>query len=165
MILFLKYAVLVLSFLVQTTIVSNLNIFGIVSNLFLVVLLYTASVSDIKNSIWFGTVFGVLTDLMCAKIFGINTALMLLFAIAISFISSRMREKNLIYYLIVTFFFTGLYEYISSIFLVGSSMNVTLGYVFLHKVLPTAAIDTVWMLPVYALFTKVLTKIYVERTE
>ncbi len=160
MALFLKYAVLLLGFILQTTVISNLNIFGLVSNLFLVILLYAASRSTVKESIIFGTTFGVLTDFVCAKIFGINTALTLILCILVSFISNRMRNKNLVYYLVIAFLFTGLYEYISSVLLVGSSIHVTLGYVFLRKVIPTALFNTVWMIPTYFWFRHKLSKLF-----
>ena len=161
---FVRAIALFFAIIVQTTIIADIRIFGVVSSLFLAVLLYTVSVSDMPWAIGYGAVCGALLDLLCAKVFGVHTLLCLFFSIAVSFIGNGVRAKKLPYYLIATFLFTGLYEYFASVFYMAGG-TVTLRWGFLHKVLPATVANTLWMLPIYWIFThRPLKKYYEERS-
>lgn len=160
---FVRTAVLFVALLLQTSVISQFHMFHAVPNLFLVVLFYTVSVSDMKYTIAVSALFGAALDLLVGKVFGINTALSLLFAIAVSYISNHIRDKKLPYYSVLSFLFTGAYEYCASLFLISGSMSVTLRWAFLHKVIPTALANTVLMIPVYLLLHRCFKKYYEER--
>ena len=162
---FLRTVILFVALLLQITVISQFHFFGAIPNFFLVVLLYTLSVSDMKYAISVGTAFGVLFDFLTGKVFGIHTALCLLFAILVCYVSNNIRDKKLPYYLIATLLFTGLYEYLTSVLLISETPSVTLRWAFIHKVLPTALSNTLWMLPVYYVFGRFLKNFYQERKQ
>ena len=160
--LIVRTAILFVALILQVSVISQMDIMNVIPDFFLVVLLYTVSVSSMKYSIAVGAVFGALLDLITGKVFGIHTGLCLLFSIAVCFVSNGIRAKKMPYYLLAALIFTAIYEYVVSLFLMSGTPNVTLRWAFLHKVLPTALYNTVWMLPVYLLFHRYLKRFFYE---
>ncbi len=95
--LFLKILGVYLAFLGQSIIFENIKIFSCSPDILMVAIIICSVSADTMKAALVGGMAGLLTDVMCGSIFGLNTLIYMYLAIIVSFtVSERIHNSPLL---------------------------------------------------------------------
>lgn len=145
---------ILLSLLLQTTLLNYVAIYGVIPNILIVFVVVTALVrGNIEGGV-VGFFAGLAVDMMFGNLLGFYALLGLYLGIAAGSINRRLFRENLLVVLFFTFVYSVVYEtvvYILNTFMNG---NVELLYALTRVILPEAIYNCVAAVLIYALLIK-----------
>lgn len=130
------FIVIVIAYVLQTTIISDFNILGIFPNLFLIVVCGIAFLFGSTVGGTFGFAFGLLLDLTYGRAIGLNAFLGMYIGIILGHSNKRFFKDNYIVAVTFTGIATFIYETVIYIFgMFAYNQVFSLGYFFVNILL------------------------------
>ena len=140
--------VVFLAYIIQTTILPHLKLFGVVPNLILVIVISFALYFRAFDAVVAGIILGVLADVFSGKAFGFNTVMYIIFALACGKLINKFIQLSALTASLVTFLGSVLYSlalYFTFFFLWGEFRILAL---FNEIILPEALYTMLISIPV-----------------
>ena len=149
------YALLVLLSLalLQSTLLNYLRIFNFKPNIILAGLIICFLLFDIKSSVAFAFLLGVLRDLMSVYPFGFNTVICILWAVVVKRISKRLNVENFLVRNVMLFVIIVLNSLVMRFILFIPARSLSMG-AFLRSMILEIIFTLALALPMYSLFTR-----------
>lgn len=127
---------IVVCFLLQTTLVQNIRVAGVIPNLMLLVVVFIAYLNSVYYGMTVGIVVGLLFDFLYASLIGVNMLAFLLIGYFCGLLSRLYRNGNYLIPLVmisISEFVYGIITYFTD-FLLRGKLNI--GYYFGKVILP-----------------------------
>ena len=127
---------IVVCFLLQTTLVQNIRVAGVIPNLMLLVVVFIAYLNSVYDGMTVGIVVGLLFDSLYASLIGVNMLAFLLIGYFCGLLSRLYRNGNYLIPLVmisISEFVYGIITYFTD-FLLRGKLNI--GYYFGKVILP-----------------------------
>jgi rod shape-determining protein MreD len=147
--------ILVLAFVIQSTILHYIEIFGIKPNLIVMVTIYFALMQGSVEGAVVGLLGGILLDILVGRVFGLYSLIGMYTGIFAGHFNKRFFKENYLVALLFTFIFSFLYElifYLLNYFIWGETRII---YVLQNIIIPEALYNCILAIPVYILIIKI----------
>jgi rod shape-determining protein MreD len=160
--LFGLVSLVLISFVLQSTILQFLKIFGVTVNLVLVVLVVISLQTDEITGAGLGFLAGFLTDILYSQFFGVNTLLFL----SIGYLTGRIAEDvykfdyftNLYFVLFGTLFYHVFFYFIQYFLKIGSEAILTT----IIPILIEVALNLIILYPIFRLEKNIFRKLKIN---
>lgn len=155
-------ALVLVSFIIQSTILQFLQIFGVTINLVLVVLVVVSLQTDEITGAGLGFMVGFLTDILYAHFFGVNTLLFL----CIGYLTGRISEDvykfdyftNLYFVLFGTLFYHLFFYFIHYFLKIGSEAIL----ITIMPILTEIGLNLIILYPIFRLEKSIFKKLKIN---
>lgn len=149
--------ILLISFLLQSTVLSKIDIFGANINLMLPLIVCLSQVLGTRTAANSGLVFGLLQDLMFSNIIGVRALSYYLIGTFVGNERFRIASKDIRSGLILTFVITFVnFIFVGLItFIFNNDFSIISNYVFV-PIFAEAVLNTIFYLVYHKLLTKVM---------
>lgn len=147
--------ILIVAFILQSTIFHYLEVWGTKPNLIIMIIVYFALIRGSVEGAIVGLFAGVLMDILAGRVFGLHSLIGMYIGILAGNFNKRFFKDNYLVALLFTFLFSFLYEflfYILNFFIWGETRIL---YVLQNIIIPEAVYNCILAIPVYALVIKV----------
>ncbi len=140
--------------ILQTTVVRGIEIFHVIPNLLLVMVVSYSLLHEDYSALVVGAVCGLLLDMHGGRTVGMNTLLCALLAYLCVCVSGNLYSNNSLVALVFVFFLSIAYELIIYIFYFAIWGHGSFVFALFHKILPGAAYNSLVTLLLYPLIRK-----------
>ena len=120
----LKFIGIYIAFLIQSIIISNVRILSITPDLFSIVIVLTAVYCSCTEACFIGAFGGILIDVICGRVFGVNTLIYMYLALIIAFFVDKKHSNSPVIFVCITFF-----QMIKSLLYYFAGHVVSIGYI------------------------------------
>ena len=151
---FATIVVFVIIYVLQTTFVEYISIFGVKPDLILAALICFGAFHGKEKGALLALVTGAVVDLLFGKIFGVNTLMYLYIVILASVVFEYLFEHNVLTVGVVTFVLSLLGEMVYSLILMLSGQSFGL-LMMIKIVVPYAVYTALAAMIVYPLLSKI----------
>lgn len=90
----LKFAGIYIAFLIQSIILSNMRIISVTPDLLSVAIVLTAVYCSCTEACVIGAFGGILTDVLCGRILGVNTLIYMYIALLVAFLVDKRHTNS-----------------------------------------------------------------------
>ena len=150
------YISLFVTLILQTTIVSELSLFGVVPSLILVTVICFSLINDYIPSAVFATVAGLLTDISGSRIIGFNALLMLYLALGVVYVGQEFLRDTPKAAIVLVLAGTFVYEMVYFIFGFAIFGGEHFFYIIARVILIECVYNAIVTLPIYFYISKFL---------
>ncbi|HKL11358.1 MAG TPA: rod shape-determining protein MreD [Clostridia bacterium] len=150
-------------FLLQTTLLQHVRIFGVLPNLALVLVVVFSVRLKMPMGICAAVTGGVLQDFFFSPAFGIYTLIYLTVAISVSVISGNFFEESGATPLIMIAIATIGQYFMMIVIYYFAGMQFNLSAIFLRMILPELLINAIFCWALYKIFGRILSKMSFKR--
>lgn len=151
--------ILVITFILQTTLLGFISIQGVTPNLLLVFAICFASINaNITICAVMGGVCGFLLDISGGRVFGVNMLLCIYFCIGCAFLAKKYFRAKLKVTFVFTFMVSALYQMLYYLLYIGIWGNGNFINTFITIILPSLLYDSAVCIIMYFILKKLLPK-------
>ncbi len=162
----MKYAITSLTmfagFILQTTLLQHIRIFGVLPNLAIVLLVVFSVRLKMPMGICAAVAGGLLQDIFFSPAFGIYTLIYLTVAFSVSALSGNFFEESSATPIVMIAFATICQYFMMIVIYYFAGMQFDLSAIFLRMVLPELLINAILCWALYKIFGRILGKIGFE---
>ena len=160
---FVLAIIIIVTYLLQITIIPELTVFGINPNLILIVVCSIAFLFGSTSGGVVGFCCGMLIDLYYGRNIGLNALLYLYIGIVLGSFNKRIFKDNYLVILVFMIFTTFIYEMITYVYIVmtySQSINILS---FLSNVISLILINTILSFFIYPMLLKINLSLEIDR--
>lgn len=152
-----KSIILLIAFLLDSSISTHISIFGAKPSFVLVTLVIYAIIFSGLEPVIYAVFAGAVMDIFWGKVFGVNTLLLMYAIYSLTVVSERFYNRNMLMVCSYTFIFTILYQllFVTMTLLMWGN-TASFSYIMFGKILPVAAYNAVLVIPLYRIFKSIL---------
>lgn len=156
------FLIILINFILQTSLYNFVEIFGEIPNISLIlVVIFAINSNEIEGSI-IGIVTGLLYDIMVMNVIGINTLIYFIIGIAFGYIGDELNKENTITYVFMTFLASIVWQILMCIILFFLRTNtISTGSIFVQMFIQIA-LNTVLAGLIYNLVVFIFNKLNVK---
>lgn len=156
------FLIILINFILQTSLYNFVEIFGEIPNISLIlVVIFAINSNEIEGSI-IGIVTGLLYDIMVMNVIGINTLIYFVVGIAFGYIGDELNKENTITYVFMTFLASIVWQILMCIILFFLRTNtISTGSIFVQMFIQIA-LNTVLAGLIYNLVVFIFNKLNVK---
>jgi len=148
---------------IQPTWLSNLKVFGVVPNIFLIYTVIISCYAERKEAAVIGAVSGYILDILIGKIWGLYSILGMILGFSIaSFFDKLIGKRNLVMTFILVFLSTILVEFL---YYLISANSMSISHAILMVILPECVYNLFASIPLFLLIKKVSRFLYADKGE
>lgn len=155
-------AIILINFILQTSLNSFLDIFGVIPNISLIlVVIFSVMTNGVIGGI-LGLFTGILYDIIFYEVFGIFTLIYFIIGALSGYFSEEINKENYSMYCTIVFFATILMNfslYLISFFL---NYNIVKPYIFLGKNILEIILNTVLTILIMKLIVNIFSKLNIK---
>lgn len=144
-----KAIFLLIVFIIQSTLVQYIGIFGIVPNVLLAAIIAVSLSSETIEGACLAALCGVVFDLMFGRVFGMSTLLYTYVALLSRALLELMYEKTVVSTMLITFVGTLIYQCVTFFFSFAIWGEGSFWFLFFRAMLPTAVYTGITQVAIY----------------
>lgn len=144
----------ILSFLLQSTILQHLRIFGVIPNISLIIIVCLSLLAGKKTGSIIGLVLGFLQDIIFFEVIGIHALIYFLIGYLIGLTDKKVFKENLFLPFVFTFIATFAFHTLYYVLMYFSSINVNFTKIVSSIVLLEATLNSLLSIIFYKQFLK-----------
>ena len=149
-----------IAYVLQTTLMHSVAIFGAMPDLVLIALFCYSIVEGKERGAMAGVLTGLFVDLMSGGAFGFHTLIYMYLGVAAGILGNHVFGKNALTAMMITCILSLLYGFVLAVSMYVSKTDRNIGYMLLQITLPSAVYNAVISFFVYLLFENMSRKVY-----
>lgn len=147
--------IVVINFIVQSTILPYISIFGVVPNTTILIIISIAFLRGEYYGGFTGLVMGLLQDIIYSTIIGINGFIYFFLGFFLGKLESKISRDNLVLPLLFSILGTIYYHLMRYVFMFFLSTPIAFASIFSRELLVEIIYNMVFMIPIFKLFNKI----------